>query len=107
MKATEKVQKHYELEAACVDCDKVRQNAKNSFCPKKIEIQLINVNFSYLETFNRDRAVPHAVGFYRVSKILDKFDRDLTNDDIEKNKSNTVVMENEDCMSQTFDNLKM
>ena len=59
-----------------------------------------------LESSNTDRAKPHAVIFCFGSKIMGKADRDLTNEQIENIESDSVVIEDEDCISQIFGNLK-
>ena len=59
-----------------------------------------------METFISDRAIPYGVIFNPVSKIMEKYDRVLTSEKIEKCKSDTLVMEDEDCISQMFNSKK-
>ena len=58
------------------------------------------------QTFFRVRTIPYAVGFYPVSKILGNFDPGLTNEEIEKCQSETVVMEDQDCTGPKCEYLK-
>ena len=44
--------------------------------------------------------------FILFQNFLGIYDRDLTNEEIEKCKSDTVVMEDGDCFIQMFENLK-
>ena len=70
------------------------------------ESQLINVLIFDFKKLKRSKTIPYAVGFYPVSKILGKSDRVLTEEEIQKRKSDTNVTEDEDCTSQMFENLK-
>ena len=45
---------------------------------KKVQPQLTNMTVFDIETFNTDRAVPYAIGIYRLSKISGKYNRDGT-----------------------------
>ena len=42
----------------------------------------------------------HAVSFYLYSQTLGQYDRDLTKEVIEKSKSETIVMQDEDSFYQ-------
>ena len=62
--------------------------------------------YSFTTVKNRDRAIPHSIGFYPVSKPMGKHDRDLTNEKIDKQKIDKIVMEDRACISQIFEYLK-
>ena len=54
--------------------------------PKKIESHL-NIFITYdLETHNTNRARPYVFCFYRLNKLVGRFNRDLTSDEIENCK---------------------
>ena len=58
-----------------------------------------------LETFNTDRAIPYCVSLYRVSKISRRYNRDLTKEEYEKCKNDTVVYKGTSCINQMLDNI--
>ena len=41
--------------------------------PKKVQSQINNVCVYDIETYNKERAIPYAIGFYPVSKIVSKW----------------------------------
>ena len=59
--------------------------------PKKIESYLTNFIVYDLETHNTDRARPFVFCFYRISKLVGKYNRDLTSNDGEKCKKDTIA----------------
>ena len=77
-----------------------------NFNPKKVHSQLNNVIVYDIETYNKDRAVPYAIGFYPVSKIVSKWDRDLTQDEIDKCLNDVRIFEGENCISDMFKRLQ-
>ena len=77
------------MQAAHVDSDKNRQYQKTYILYGKTENDQ-NILIIYdLETFNTDRAIPYTVSCYPVSKSIGKYDRDLTNEEIEKCRNDT------------------
>ena len=75
--------------------------------PKKVDSQLNNVIVYDIETYNKDRAIPYAVGFYPVSKIVSKWNRDLTQTEIDKCLNDITIFKGENCISTMFDYLKL
>ena len=63
------------------------------FNPKKVDSQLNNVIVYDIETYNKERAIPYAIGFYPVSKIVSKWDRDLTQTEIDKCLNDISIFE--------------
>ena len=63
LKATEEVKKSNKLQAASVDCDKVRQKEKSIYSPRKTEPQLKSVIVYYSDFFDRDTAIPYALAY--------------------------------------------
>ena len=62
----------------------VNKFSKYEFSPKTVESQLNNVCVYDIETYKKDRAIPYAIRFYPVSKIVSKWNRDLSQDEINK-----------------------
>ena len=71
-----------------------------------MEIRLIIVVLFDLETSDGDGTKPYAVAVHTVSKIMEKYDTDLISEQIEVFRSNTIVLEDEDFITQNFENLK-
>ena len=57
-----------------------------------------------LELFDRARSIPYSVNFYSVAQKWGKNDVDLTNEELGKCESDTFLMEDEDCISEMFQN---
>ena len=89
--------RNYIIDSAC---------EKGFHFPTKTENQLNNVVIFDLETFKRDGATTFTVIFYPGSRIMEKVDRDFTNEELEKWESDTVVMKDNGCISQMFEYLK-
>ena len=70
---------------------------------KKIESQLTNFITYDLETHNTDRARPYAFCFYRLSKLAGRYNRDLTKDEIEKCKKDTIAFDGDNCVEKALD----
>ena len=45
-----------------------------------------------LETFNIDRSLPYANGLYRLSQVCDKYNRDITDRELEKFSKDCFVL---------------
>ena len=73
----------------------------------KVESQLNNVCVYDIETFNRDRAVPYAIGCFPISKLaVSKYTRNLTIEEIEKSLNDVKIFEGEDCITKMFKKLQ-
>ena len=65
---------------------------KYEFIPKTIESHPTNF-FEYdLETHNTHRAEPYNKSFYLLNKLATKYNRDLTTNEIEKRKKDTLYL---------------
>ena len=71
---------------------------KYEFTPKKIESHLTNFIVYHLETHNTDRARPYVFCFYRLSKLAGRYNRDLTHDERQKCKKNTIAFDGDNCL---------
>ena len=71
--------------------------------PKKIESHLSNFNVYDLETHNTDRARPYVFSFYRLSKLAGRYNRDLTPNEIEKCRKDTIAFDGDNCVAKALD----
>ena len=71
--------------------------------PKKIQPHLTNFIVYDLETLNTDRAKPYNMTFYRLSKISGRYERDLTVDELNKSKKDTIAFVGENCVGTALD----
>ena len=76
---------------------------KYEFIPKKIESHLTNFIVYDLETHNTDRAKPYMFCFYRPSKLAGKNNHDLTHDEIQKCKRDTIAFDRDKCVETALD----
>ena len=58
------------------------------------------------KSFRDGRTIPYAVCFYTVSENLGNCDRALINEWIEICKNDTVVLEDDDCITQLYEDQK-
>ena len=94
------------MHAPCLNCDIVNAYEKFLYLPTEIANQLINVICYDYEPFKRDRAIRYAVGFYPLSKTMGNYDRESTTVEIEKSRIDENLMEEKNCTSQMFKNLR-
>ena len=80
----------------------VNSHFKCEFIPKKIESQLSNFILYDLETHQIDRARPYVFCFYRLSKIAGRCNRDLTPDEIEKCRKDTIAFHGVNCVEKAL-----
>ena len=79
------------------------KDRKSLFSSLEKKSQLTEVKLYAIETLNRNRSMLHAVSFYLYSQTLGQYDRDLTKEVIEKSKSETIVMQDEDSFTKLFE----
>ena len=53
-----------------------------------------------LESFNTDKAVPHASSIFRLSKISGKYNRDITQRENEKCRKDCIVFKGTDTFNE-------
>ena len=56
-----------------------------------------------LETHNTDRARTFVFCFYRLSKLADRYNRDLTKDELDKCKKETIAFDGGNCFEKALD----
>ena len=83
--------------------ENVNSQFKYEFTPKKIDSHLTNFIVYDLETHNTDRARPYVFCFYRLSKLAGRYNRDLTPDELEKCRKDTIAFDGDDCVSKALD----
>ena len=83
--------------------ENVKSHFKYEFIPKKIESHLTNFSVYDLGTHNTDRAKPYNMTFYRVSKIAGRYDRDPTQEELQKSIKDTLSFEGDICFGNSLD----
>ena len=83
--------------------ENVNSHFKYDFLPKKIESHLTNFIVYDLEAHNTDRARPYLFCFYRLSKLAGRYNRDLTLDELEKCRKDTIAFDGDNCVSKALD----
>ena len=83
--------------------ENVKSQFKYIYKTTKIESHLTDFIVYDLETHNTDRARPYVFCFYRLSKLSDRNNRDLTQDEIEKCKKDTIAFDGDNCVEEGLD----
>ena len=83
--------------------ENVSSHFKYEFSPKKIDSHLTYFIVYDLETHNTDRARPYCISFYRLSKLAGRYNRELTPDELEKCRKDTIVFDGDDCIEKALD----
>ena len=74
------------------------------FIPKKIESHLSNFIAYDLETYSTGRARPYNITFCRLSKIAGRYERDPTQDELQKSMNDTIAFAGDNFISNALDN---
>ena len=101
--AIQEIKKNFKIVDNCITEENVNSHFKYEFIPKKIDSHLTNFIVYDLETHNTDRARPYVFCFYRLSKLAGKYNRDLTADELEKCRKDTIAFDGDDCVSKALD----
>ena len=83
--------------------ENVKSHFEHEFTPKKIESHLTNFIVYDLETHNTDRARPYNVTFYRLSKIAGRYERDPTQQELQKSINDTTAFAGDKCIGNALD----
>ena len=83
--------------------ENVTSNFKYEFTPKKTESHLTNFIVYDLETHNTDRARPYNMTFYRVSKIAGRYERDPTQEELQKSIKDTIAFARDNCINNALE----
>ena len=83
--------------------ENVTSHFKYEIIPKKIESHLTNFIVYVLETHNTDRARPYNMTFYRLSKIAGRYERDPTQEELQKSIKDTIAFAGNNCINNALD----
>ena len=83
--------------------ENVKSHFEYIYKPKKIESHLTNFIVYDLETHNTHRARPYVLCFCRLSKLAGRYIRDLTSDEREKCKKDTIAFDLANCVEKALD----
>ena len=83
--------------------ENVKSHFEYIYTPKKIESHLTNFVVYDLETHKADRAGQHVFCFYRLSKLAGRYNRNLTQDEKQKCKKDTIVFDVDKCFEKSLD----
>ena len=83
--------------------ENVNSHFKYEFIPKQIESHLTNFIVYDLETYSADRAHPYNMTFYRLSKIAGRYERDPTQEELQKSYNNTIAFSGDNCINDALD----
>ena len=83
--------------------ENVNSHFKYEYIPRKIESQLIILTVYDLETHITDRARPYVFCFYRLGKLAGRYNRDLTPDELEKCRKDTIAFDGDSCVEKALD----
>ena len=72
---------------------------------KKTESQLTKFVVYVLETYSKKRAITFCVSFHRISKLGGKYNRGLTSSGNEICMKDTIVFDEENCITRKMDGL--
>ena len=83
--------------------ENVNSHFEYIYKPKKVESHLTNFIVYDLETHNTDRARPYVLCFSRLSELAGRYNRDLTKDETEKWKKDTIAFDRDNCVEKALD----
>ena len=83
--------------------ENVRSYFEYIYKPKKTESHLTNFIVYDLETHNTNRTRPYVFCFCRLSKLAGTYNRDLTSDEREKCKEDTIAFDGDKCVEKALD----
>ena len=83
--------------------ENVNSHFKYEFIPKKIESHLTNFFVYDVETHNIDRVRPYDMTFYRLNKIAGRYERDPTQEELQKSIKDTIAFTGVVCIGNALD----
>ena len=96
--AINELEKSFKIVNNYITEENVKSHFKYDFIPKKIESHLTNFITYDLETYNTDRTSAYVFCFYRLSKLDGRYNRDLTPDELEKCRKDTIAFDGDNCV---------
>ena len=83
--------------------ENVNSHFEYEFIPKKIDSHLTNFIVYDLETHNTDRARPYVFCFHRLIKLPGRYNHDLTPDELEKCRKDTIAFDGDNYVKKALD----
>ena len=102
-KAIKEIKDNFKIVDNFITEENVKSHFEYIYKPKKIESHLTNFIVYDLETHNTHRARPFVICFYRLSKLAGRYNRDLTRDEIDKCKKDTIAFDGDNCVEKGLD----
>ena len=93
---------NFKIVSIYVSEENVKSIFEYEYIPKKIKSHLTNFITYGLETHNTDRARPYVFCFYRISKLSSRYDRNLTPDEIQNCRNDTVAFCDDNCVTKAL-----
>ena len=102
-RAIKELKDNFKKVANYITEENVNSHFKYEFTPKKIQSHLTNFVVYHLETHNTDRPKPYNVNFYRLSKIAGRYQRDPTQEGLQKSLKDTLSFVGDKCVGNALD----
>ena len=83
--------------------ENVNSHFKYEFIPKKIESHLTYFIVYDHETHNTDRARPYYMTFHRLCKLAGGYERDPTQEELQKSIEDTIAFAGDNCIGNALD----
>ena len=100
--AIKEIKDNFKIVDNLITEENVHSHFKYEFRPKKIESHLTKFITYDLEAHNTDRAKPYVSCFYRLSKLAGRYDRDLTPNELENCRKDTIAFDGDNCVSKAL-----
>ena len=101
--AIRELEENFKIVDTYITEENVNSHFKYEFIPKTIESHLTNFITYDLETHNTDRARPYVFCFYRLSKLAGRYNRDLTLNELEKCRKDSIASDGDNCVEKALD----
>ena len=101
--AIQEFKKNFKIFDNYISEENVNSHLKYEFIPKKIESHLTNSIVYDVETHNTDGARPYGFCSYRLSKLAGRYNRDLTSDEIDNCKKDTIAFYGDNFVEGALD----
>ena len=105
IQALQELKNNFKIVDNYITEENVNSHFKYEFIPKKIESHLTNIIVYDLETYNTNGARPYNMTFYRLSKIAGRYQRDPTQEELQKSIEDTIAFGGDNCINNALDYL--
>ena len=103
IRAVEELKDNFKTVDNYITEENVKSHFKYEFIPKKSESHLTSFIVYDSETHNTDRARPYNMTFYRSSKIAGRYERDPTQEELQKSIDDTIAFAGDNCIVNALD----